>query len=103
MKIKVFYPNREGNVEFTKQQLEELLEEAYNEGYKDGKTNNIWTTWTSSTPSITLGGNQTLDGSKYNDYTIYTNASSPTVDVNKYTTTVASNDSAPVTFTVTNN
>lgn len=36
MKIKVFYPNSQGKLEFTKKELEELLNEAYNEGYKDG-------------------------------------------------------------------
>ena len=33
MKIKVFYPNQQGKLEFTKK---ELLNEAYHEGYQDG-------------------------------------------------------------------
>ena len=36
MKIKVFYPNSQGKLEFTKKELEELLNEAYHEGYQDG-------------------------------------------------------------------
>lgn len=36
MKIKVFYPNQQGKLEFTKKELEELLNEAYHEGYQDG-------------------------------------------------------------------
>lgn len=36
MKIKVFYPNQQGKLEFPKKELEELLNEAYHEGYQDG-------------------------------------------------------------------
>ena len=35
MKVKVFYPNREGRIEFTRQELEKLLDEVYREGQKD--------------------------------------------------------------------
>ena len=40
MKIKIMFPNRDGRLEFTKQELEKLLEEAYNEGYRDGSRSN---------------------------------------------------------------
>jgi alcohol dehydrogenase YqhD (iron-dependent ADH family) len=43
MKIKIMYPNRDGRLEFSKNELEKLLEEAYNEGYKDGKNSNSYT------------------------------------------------------------
>lgn len=43
MKIKIMYPNRDGRLEFSKNELEKLLEEAYNEGYKDGKNSNTYT------------------------------------------------------------
>lgn len=44
-KIKVFTLNKEGKIEFTKEQLEQLLNETYNEGYEDGQGNHF--TWTS--------------------------------------------------------
>ena len=36
MKIRVFYPNKENKIEFTKQQLEKLLNEVYEEGRAKG-------------------------------------------------------------------
>ena len=33
MKVKVFYPDRDGNIRFSKKELEALLDEVYNEGY----------------------------------------------------------------------
>ena len=50
MKIKIFYPNTNGKLEFTKEELESLLNEAYNDGYRDG---NYCRTWTYTYPSIT--------------------------------------------------
>ena len=41
-KYKVFTPNANKKVEFTKEELEKLLNEVYNEGYTDGKASN-WT------------------------------------------------------------
>ena len=37
MKIKVFYPDRDGRISFTKKELEDLLDEVYREGYNDGR------------------------------------------------------------------
>lgn len=45
MKVKVFYPNREGKIEFTRQELEKLLDEVYREGQKDCNCSKSWT-WT---------------------------------------------------------
>ena len=45
MKVKVFYPNREGKIEFTRQELEKLLDEVYREGQKDCNCSRSWT-WT---------------------------------------------------------
>lgn len=36
MKVRVFYPNKDGKIEFTKQQLEKLLDEIYEEGRAKG-------------------------------------------------------------------
>ena len=43
MKIKVFYPDRDGRISFTKKELENLLDEVYREGYKDGLPYYTWT------------------------------------------------------------
>ena len=50
-KIRVFDRNKDGKIEFTSEELEELLNEVYTDGYNDS---NIYT-WTS--PTI-------IDGSK---------------------------------------
>ena len=54
--IKVFTLNKNGKIELTKKELEQLLNESYWEGYRN--KNNYWTytsptapyTWSSSTP-----------------------------------------------------
>lgn len=38
MKIKVFYPNDEGKIVLSKEELESLIKEAYNEGLSDGQS-----------------------------------------------------------------
>lgn len=45
MKIKCFYPDKNGNIVLTKNELEKLLNDVYDEGYSDGKQ--------SSNPTIT--------------------------------------------------
>ena len=37
MKIKVFYPEQDGSIRLTKQELQTLLDEVYHEGYDDGR------------------------------------------------------------------
>lgn len=61
MKVKVFYPNREGKIEFTRQELEKLLDEVYREGQKDCNCGKSWT-WTTpyfNTNDLTLTNNST--------------------------------------------
>ena len=36
MKVKYFYPNEEGDITFTKEELEKLLNDVYDEGKADG-------------------------------------------------------------------
>ena len=38
IKYKVFTPDKNNKVSFTKQELENLLTEVYNEGYRDGQS-----------------------------------------------------------------
>lgn len=49
MKVKVFRPNDHGKIEFTPNELEELLNEVYSEGFDDGENsgaNKSSYTWT---------------------------------------------------------
>ena len=72
-KYKVFIPNANKKVEFTKEELEKLLNEVYNEGYTDGKASN-WTIGygdviTSPYTKITCNGStikSTVDTSTFN-------------------------------------
>lgn len=55
MKIKVFYPDPDGSIRFSKQELQALLDEVYKEGYNDARPyywNSPSWTWTNS-PNIT--------------------------------------------------
>lgn len=76
MKIKVFYPNQQGKLEFTKKELEELLNEAYHEGYQDGDRKHWYSyPYYGSSVTASLNGNildgvAGVDGIKTNiDYT----------------------------------
>lgn len=75
-KYKVFTPNANKKVEFTKEELEKLLNEVYNEGYTDGKASN-WTigygdiitqpyTKVTSNSGITLKPNTNTDTITFN-------------------------------------
>lgn len=58
MKVKVFSPDFDGRISFTKEELENLLDEVYSEGYYDGKqTRPTPITWTS--PSWPYGNTTT--------------------------------------------
>lgn len=50
VKIKVVSANREGKIELTKLELENLLNEAYRDGYSDGSKNSYTYTGISTTP-----------------------------------------------------
>lgn len=61
--------NKDGKIEFTKDELQKMLDEAYNQGYSDGKATR-WDTitypsnpWYVSTSSNTVGSDKiTLNG-----------------------------------------
>ena len=59
MKIKVFCPNVNGKLEFTKKELEDLLNEAYSDGYRDGSCTR---TWTYTYPTVTLNSSDSTTG-----------------------------------------
>ena len=65
MKIKVFCPNVNGKLEFTREELENLLNEAYSDGYRDGSCSRIWTY---TYPTVTLSSsNSTAGTTTYRD------------------------------------
>lgn len=84
MKIKVFYPDRNGNIVFTKKELEDLLDEVYREGYNDARPY-YWTTpyWTSNSGTITTGSPLRGDNITYsvNDTNSYNNTYTTAKDV----------------------
>ena len=52
MKVKIFQPNHNGKIEFTRAELEKLLNEIYNDGYREGEAAGRSQTWTWTSPSI---------------------------------------------------
>ena len=60
MKVKVFYPNRDGKIEFTRQELEKLLNEVYEDGQRNCNCGKSWT-WTTPYYNNSLTGNSTTD------------------------------------------
>lgn len=92
MKVKIFYPNQNGNIELTKTQLEQLLEEAYDEGYRNGQLLPSWSI--STTPSVTLNDN-TATKHNWNTYTVSSsdvnNGSPVVIEFNKDSTAAVNN------------
>lgn len=74
MKIKVFYPDRDGRISFTKKELEDLLDEVYREGYNDGRPYTWTSPYSSSITTTPLRGDQftytTTSGNTSTDYCI---------------------------------
>ena len=99
MKIKVFYPDRDGRISLTKEELENLLDEVYSEGYHDGKqTRPTPITWTS--PSWPYGNTTTTPY-----YTTLSSSDSYSVVKNSLSSssyTVTSKD-VPSTYTTSSN
>lgn len=72
-KIKVFNLNKEGKIEFTKEELEKLLNETYEDGYLEGKSHTFtWATpYYSGNKEITLLNNDmSISDSTNNQATI---------------------------------
>ena len=53
MKVKVFYPDPDGSIRFSKQELQALLDEVYKEGYNDAKPYYWQSPYWSSSRTIT--------------------------------------------------
>ena len=69
MKVKVFYPDPDGSIRFSKQELQALLDEVYKEGYNDARPY-YW-----STPNWTYTNNPNTITTPYT----YLNTSATTI------------------------
>ena len=78
MKVKVFYPDRDGRIHFTKEELQALLDEVYREGYNDARPY-YWTNTGITTGSPLRGDNITYTATDSSSITYATNSvSTPT-------------------------
>lgn len=82
MKVKIFYPNTNGNIELTKKQLEDLLEEAYDEGYRDSY--HFYYNQSITTPSITIGEESTKKDNWWDGNIVYCGSNNVTIDTDAY-------------------
>lgn len=90
MKVKVFYPDRDGRIHFTKEELQALLDEVYREGYNDARPY-YWSSpyyWNSNSNGTITTGSPILG-----DNITYTTAQSSS----DYSVTYASNATATPT------
>lgn len=96
MKIKVFYPDRDGRIHFTKEELQALLDEVYREGYNDARPY-YWTSpyYWSNTGNGTITTGSPLRGDSITNIT-YTTADSSGIT---YATNSTSTPTAGQTLT----
>ncbi len=89
MKIKVFYPDPDGSIRFSKQELQALLDEVYREGYNDAKPYYWQSPYWSNSGTITT-----------TPYITYSNCSNSVSSSNSLSsTTTVSNKDIPSTYT----
>ena len=72
MRIKIFTPNKNGKIELTKEELENLLNESYRQGWNDKPYYRDY--YYSTYPSVTLTGNTAGAAYSNNSITSITNA-----------------------------
>lgn len=68
--IKIFTLNKNGKIELTKKQLEQLLNESYWEGYTSNKNNIYWTYTSPSIATSSITTTKTIKTNSHNPYTI---------------------------------
>lgn len=88
MKIKVFYPDSDGSIRFSKQELQALLDEVYKEGYNDAKPY-YW-----QSPYWSNSGNITTT-----PYITYSSSNSVSSSNSLNSTATVSNRDTPFTYT----
>ena len=89
MKIKVFYPDPDGSIRFSKQELQALLDEVYKEGYNDAKPHYWQSPYWSNSGTITT----TLP------YITYSSSNSVSSSNSLSSTAAVSNKNIPSTYT----
>ena len=70
MKIKIFYPDPDGSIRFSKQELQALLDEVYKEGYNDARPYYQQSPYWSNSGSITTTPYITYSNSNSSDSTV---------------------------------
>ena len=70
MKIKIFYPDPDGSIRFSKQELQALLDEVYKEGYNDARSYYQQSPYWSNSGSITTTPYMTYSNSNSSDSTV---------------------------------
>jgi hypothetical protein len=113
MKVKVFQPNSQGKIEFTRAELEKLLNEVYDGGFRDGEiAQREKSTWTWTSPYVYNNDLGTTTASSTNvPLTINSSTTQPIDELtctyanttNKNDTSIAKNatiDVAPVSITL---
>ena len=70
MKIKIFYPDPDGSIRFSKQELQALLDEVYKEGYNEAKPYYQQSPYWSNSGSITTTPYMTYSNSNSSDSTV---------------------------------
>ena len=101
MKVKVFYPNREGKIEFTRQELEKLLDEVYREGQKDCNCSKSWT-WTTPYYNSSLTNNSVSTTTTATpDLSVATYAADSNVIDDFKAATIKSNDKETKPYSIT--
>lgn len=84
MKIKVFYPDPDGSIRFSKQELQALLDEVYKEGYNDARPYHWYSPYWSNSGTIS---------------TPYLTCSSSNSSNSLSSSTTISNKDVPFTYT----
>lgn len=70
MKIKIFYPDPDGSIRFSKQELQALLDEVYKEGYNDARPYYQQSPYWSNSGSITTSPYMIYSNSNSSDSTV---------------------------------
>lgn len=94
IKYKVFTPDKNNKVSFTKQELENLLTEVYNEGYRDGQSSTWYVNYGNHSyvypqlDKITCNGTS-VTGNPPEDRITFTTTTTNPLDVALYTSPTA--------------
>ena len=96
MKVKVFYPDMDGRIHFTKKELEDLLNEVYKEGYNDARPYY----WTSPYYGSSNSGVITTGTPLRNDSITFSTISSDSTHLNSATYVSASNTNSTPTISI---